>query len=117
MQNKLNNIIWSLAIFLLPVAALAAQLEKTSNFFTEVQKIIKILIPIAFGLAVLFFFWGMAKYIWSAGGAKDEGKRIMVWGVVALFVMTMIWGIVSFIADSLGIEKGANAPKIPTINK
>lgn len=70
-----------------------------------------ILIPLAFALALFYFFWGVAKYIRSdAGGEKaaEEGKRVMVWGIVALFIATSIWGIVSFIKKELTIPDVGN---------
>lgn len=72
-----------------------------------------ILIPLAFSLALLYFFWGVAKYIRSgAGGEKaaEEGRRVMVWGVVALFIATSIWGIVNFIKSELAL------PDIQNVN-
>jgi TRAP-type mannitol/chloroaromatic compound transport system permease small subunit len=90
-------------------------LTKTREILDSIQGIVNILIPIAFALAILFFFWGIAKYIWSSGTAKEDSKKIMIWGVIAIFVMTSIWGIVNFIGGSLGLDKNASAPKIPTI--
>lgn len=64
-----------------------------------------ILIPLAFALCLFYFFWGVAKYIRSVGGeSKDEGKSIMVWGVVGLFIAFSIWGIINFIQSELGIS-------------
>jgi len=39
--------------------------------------------------SLLVFVWGVAKFILSAGDEKKvaEGKTLMFWGVVALFVM------------------------------
>ena len=80
-----------------------APLDNTKAFFTEAKNIItEVLIPLVFSLALLFFFWGVAKYIWSAGDAKEEGKKIMVWGVIALFVMSSIWGIIGFLKTDIG---------------
>jgi hypothetical protein len=56
----------------------------------------------------------VAKYIWSAGNEKEEGKKIMIWGVIALFVMTSIWGLISFVQNELNIDQGTEG-KIPTI--
>ena len=66
-----------------------------------------VLIPLAFSLCLFYFFWGVAKYIKSAGNEKDteQGKRIMIWGIVGLFVATSIWGIISFIQKELGIPE------------
>lgn len=74
----------------------------------QVQFIIRQLIPIAFGLAVVFFFWGLAKFILKAGDkeGKEEGRNIMIWGVLALFVMASIWGIVNLLAFTLGVNSG-----------
>lgn len=66
-----------------------------------------IFVPLAFALCLLYFFWGVAKYIRSgAGGEKaaEEGKNVMVWGLVGLFVAFSIWGIISFIQSELGIS-------------
>jgi ABC-type Fe3+-siderophore transport system permease subunit len=62
-------------------------------------------IPVVIGLAFLFFLWGLMKFILVAGDekAKEEGKRIMIWGTIALFVMVSIWGIVNIIQGDFGI--------------
>jgi hypothetical protein len=64
------------------------------------------LIPLAFALCLFYFFWGVAKYIRegaTSDKAAEEGKRIMIWGVVGLFVAFSIWGIISFIKSELNI--------------
>ncbi len=65
------------------------------------------LIPLAFSLCLLYFFWGVAKYIREGAGsdkAAEEGRRIMVWGVVGMFVAFSVWGIVTFIRKELGLK-------------
>jgi predicted PurR-regulated permease PerM len=66
------------------------------------------LIPIAFALCLLYFFWGVAQYLRAgAAGEKatEEGRRIMVWGVAALFVVFSIWGIIRFIRSEVGLSE------------
>lgn len=73
-----------------------------------------ILIPLAFALCLFYFFWGVAKYIRSgAGGEKaaEEGKQVMVWGIVGLFIATSIWGIITFIRTELGVPDIQNVSK------
>jgi len=62
-----------------------------------------ILIPLAFSLCLFYFFWGVAKYIKSEGDGKAEGKSIMVWGLVGIFVAFSIWGIIIFIRNEFGL--------------
>lgn len=73
-----------------------------------------ILIPLAFALCLLYFFWGLAKYIRMGAvsdKAAEEGKRIMIRGIVGIFVAFSIWGIIIFIQNELGI------PGIDNIDK
>lgn len=67
-------------------------------------KLISLSITVLIGLALLAFFWGLAKFIFRVGGdekAVEEGKRVMKWGLVALFVTVSVWGIVEFIEQNL----------------
>ena len=97
MLNKIYKIILSSVFVLFPVFSFA-QLKETGKLFWEAKYIVTdMLVPLAFILALLFFFWGIAKYIRSAGSEKDEGKKVMVWGIVALFVMASVWGLVAFL--------------------
>lgn len=117
MLNKIYKICLVSALIISPflVGAQLLPLRETGFLLRAVQSTITdTLIPIVFTLAVLLFFWGMAKYIWSEGTGKEEGKKIMIWGVIALFVMSSVWGIVYFIRDELNI--GSNTQGIiPTI--
>jgi hypothetical protein len=82
----------------------------------DVGELLPLLLPVATLLALLFFFWGVAKMIFNAGdqAAVTAGKRHMVWGVIALFVIVSIWGIVFFLGDFFGVELGSecNPPEI-----
>ncbi|OHA93375.1 MAG: hypothetical protein A3D37_02125 [Candidatus Zambryskibacteria bacterium RIFCSPHIGHO2_02_FULL_38_22] len=110
MLNKICKTSFVTTVAVLPMITYGA-LDKTSAFFTSAKDIVtNILIPLAFTLALLFFFWGVAKYIWSAGDAKEEGKKIMVWGVIALFVMSSIWGIITVLKSDLGIGDESSMP-------
>ena len=111
MLNKIYKTCFIATIAVLPMIIYGAPLDNTKAFFTEAKNIItEVLIPLVFSLALLFFFWGVAKYIWSAGDAKEEGKKIMVWGVISLFVMSSIWGIITVLKSDLGIGDESSMP-------
>ena len=69
-------------------------------------------------MALLAFFWGLAKYIFHSNDEekKAEGKNIMIWGIVALFVMASVWGIVKFIGDAVLGGTSYSAPAVPNVN-
>jgi len=49
------------------------------------------------GVAVLYFLVGVLKYIQSVGDEtkRKEGVSMMTYGIIALFVMVSMWGLVS----------------------
>ncbi len=71
-----------------------------------------ILVPMAFGLCIFYFFWGIFKYIKNESeNDKGEGRSIMIWGVFGIFVVFSIWGIIYWIRDEL------NLPRVDNVNK
>ncbi|MEX0930515.1 MAG: hypothetical protein WDZ79_02430 [Candidatus Paceibacterota bacterium] len=83
----------------------SGDLGGVTQLVRSIGGIVNMLIPIAFALIVVAFFFGLAKYVFNADNeeARDQGKRIMVGGVIALTVAALIWGIVAFIGGQLGI--------------
>jgi predicted PurR-regulated permease PerM len=95
-----------------------ALLTSTGNFFAKVLGILtETIIPIVFALAMLFFFWGIANYIRKEGNEKDEARKAMVWGVIALFVLASVWGLVRLIQSEFGIRNTEIPVQIPKFAK
>jgi hypothetical protein len=117
MLNKIYKIGFVSAVIASPFFAYAEALGGTTTFFANALGLVKgVLIPLVFTLGLLFFFWGVVKYIWSEGQGKEDGRKIMIWGVVALFVMSTIWGIIYFIGQEIGGGVGDQYDMhIPTI--
>ena len=100
---------------LVPTLAFAQTLGNLSGLVTNVRSLINSILPVLLALAVLYFFWGLVTYIRAAGDPKkaDEGKSIMIWGIVALFVMVSIFGILNWLITTTGLQ---NTPiTVPTI--
>lgn len=70
---------------------------------------------VVLALALLVFLWGLARFIMYANNEdkKKEGKTIMVWGIVALFVMVSISGIIR-ILDNTFFDGGGGGSLTPT---
>lgn len=93
----------TLAFLALPSAALAA--PAITNFKSLIRVLVDLLnvaIPIIMSLALLAFFWGVFLFVRNSdsGEQKEEGRRIMVWGIIALFVMAAFFGIVRVVQDT-----------------
>jgi hypothetical protein len=72
---------------------------------------------ILIGVALVVFFWGIIRYVLA--GADEEkraaGRSLMIYGVIGLFVMVAIWGLVYFIGSLLGVSvgRGVTVPAVP----
>jgi len=100
----MRKYIYIATMFLSPAVAFAA-FEKTNDLIKAVGGIVNQLIIIAGGLALLVFLWGLVKFIFKANDPESnkEGKNLMKWGIIALFVMVSVWGIVGFIQRGFGL--------------
>lgn len=105
-----------LGVLLLPELA-AAQNLNFSSFSGLVASLLgligKVVVPSLVSLAVLIFFWKIVVSLYQVGDnheAVGEKKMILVWGVIALFVMVSIWGIVRVFTNTAGIT-----PVIPQL--
>lgn len=74
-----------------------------------------IVIPLIFIIAVVFFLYGLMKFVLNAGdeAARETGKSIMIWGTVALFVMLSIFAIIKFLQGTFGVDDADT--NIPTV--
>lgn len=95
--------------------------SKFSDFRSVIEFILGFITPllgIISSLAVLAFFWGLFKFIKGSGDPKThaEGRKFMIWSVVALFCMVSVWGIVSFMQKQIGINNTLVIPTLPTGN-
>jgi len=69
-------------------------------------------------LAVIYFFWGLAQYIIKSGNeeARTEARNIMIYGIIILFVMLSVWGLVGLVGSTFGVGQGGSAGGlIPTV--
>lgn len=55
-------------------------------------------------LAIIFFLWGVFKFMIAEGDKKEDGKQFMLWGIVGIFVMVSVWGLVSILASTFKLE-------------
>jgi hypothetical protein len=71
-------------------------------------------LPMLVTLSVVVFIIGILKYIAGADEAakREEGRKFMIYGIVALFVMVSIWGLVGIIKGTFGIGTNVLIPQL-----
>lgn len=85
----------------------SATVAAPSNFkglVAIITNIISTLILFVFALTFLAFMWGVVKG-WIVGGGETEGvesgKKVVFAGIIALVIMSSIWGILYLLQSSL----------------
>jgi len=120
-REKIGAVIGASAA-LVPFAALAQGMGATPNltYFQELilqmQGLVSILGPLLVGVAVVLFFWGVIRYV-TAGEDPEKrkaGRDLMIWGVVAIFVIVSFWGLVIILQELTGISGETTVP-VPEI--
>jgi membrane protease YdiL (CAAX protease family) len=69
--------------------------------------ILAALVLLLFGIVRTFFFN-------SDEGKRAEGKSFVLWGIIALFVMVSVWGLVNILRGSFLLDND-NVPLAPAI--
>jgi len=119
MSWNMNKYVYGLTMLLLPALSFAAAGGQSTGIVNAFGRIVGQLIPIVLALAVLAFIWGLVKFVANAGNeqGREEGKQVMLWGIIALFVAVSIWGIVEFIRKDLDvpIRPEGVAPKVQNL--
>lgn len=114
-NRSVRAIILTSIVSVLPVSAFAAPTQITDGFkgikeivdsFTK--NVVTSLTTLFATAALVAFFYGIVQYIWGVRGGDSkkitDGNKFMVWGLVALFVMFSVWGIITFAQGIFGIQ-------------
>ena len=94
-----------LATLAVPLTALAQALNNASDLGSKIINIINtVLVPVLFAVAFIVFLYGAFKtFIIGANSeeVKEEGKNLVLWGLIGFFVMVSIWGLVNILTGTL----------------
>ncbi|MCE9644046.1 hypothetical protein K8Q93_02285 [Candidatus Parcubacteria bacterium] len=108
----------AISVAVLPFVASAQQVSDTyfRSIITAVNGLITALFPLVFAGAVLGFMIGIGMYLFSGGdeGKKEKAQDVMKYGLIVLFVMFAVYGIIRLAANVLGIGLGGSIPT-PTL--
>lgn len=112
----IKKIALTIGAWALPLVSFAA-LGNVDTLVGDIGNIVNKVIPIVFAIALLVFFWGLVKYIFGGAENKEGARSLMIWGVVALFIMASVWGLVKFIGEAVGVDQDAAPDVDPLIPK
>lgn len=72
-----------------------------------IQKVLNTIIPIIMTLGLIYFIWGVISYTTGkSDDAKKEGRDRMIYGIIGLFVIVSVWGLVNILQNTFGVSGG-----------
>lgn len=121
MKKNISIIVSVITIFALAVPALitsaAAKNLKELIDNVVINGILVPLVPVLVGAAVIVFIYGVLVLVFSEGGEKkEEAKQYMLWGIIGIFVMVSVWGLVAILQGTFQLENDAQRIEIERVN-
>ncbi len=88
-----------------------------ANFKEVVQLIIGMIqavVPLVVGLTLLVFIWGIFQLVRNnSEDSRKEAIAVITYGIIALFVMVSVWGLVSILTSTF-FSGGLAIPQLKT---
>lgn len=121
-----SSIVTSLVSFAQIAAAIGVDVSaKTSGMDTSgiggaiaaINRVVNYIIPFIVGLAVLVVIYGVFSFISNAADeeARASAKQFIIWGIIGIFIMLSVWGLVTILENSFNLTKNATGVTIPTV--
>jgi uncharacterized membrane protein len=85
-------------------------MEAAGEFVAKLNAaIINPLIFLLFALAALYFVIGLFQFVANSSSdeAREKGKRHMMYGVIGIFIMIGVFGIIQLLLNTFGIDAPA----------
>ncbi len=74
-----------------------------TTLIQHITSLIALTIPIAVGLCIVAFMWGLFQVLTELENAekRKEGSKKMIWGILALFIVLSLGGVVRILEGTL----------------
>ena len=98
------------SVFGVPIIAFAAP-RTFGDLMNSIVNVTDIVVPILITAALAAFLIGLVQTLFSAGDTKKyaEGGKIMGYGIISLFVIVAIWGLMAVAHQTIfGTEGNAS---------
>ncbi len=105
----------SLSLAFIPALAYAQSNTGILGLLDQVNLILSKLLPLIITLTLIVFLWGIFKFVMSGGDTEQrrEARGYIIWGIIALFVMVSVWGLVNILSRTVNLDPTPPQPPTP----
>ncbi|MBP6926145.1 MAG: hypothetical protein KBB70_00420 [Candidatus Pacebacteria bacterium] len=92
------------SMFLLPGMAFARTTEDGESVLIKALDYVDMGTQLLSAIGILVFIFGIVKYVIANNEEqKANAQRLILYGVIGLFAIVAVWGLVNFIANTTGV--------------
>jgi len=98
-------------VLLTPLVASAqlARVTDVNSLFTKISDIVNNSVWVLIGIALLFIVWNAFQFIRQTDGSERATYRsAILWGILGLFIILSIWGLVAILSNTFGLGNSLN---------
>lgn len=104
--------------YALPAVALAqSSIGNVWNIAEFIKRLLDTALPLLIAAAVVWFVYGLFTLFLAADDDKKvKAKTTVIYGVIAIFVMVSVWGLVNILVGTFNLNNGAQRlPDLPAV--
>lgn len=106
------------ALTFAPGIAFAQQISDANGLVNKFINIGNTVVTILISFAVIWIIFNVVRYL-VIGGSSEEGRKTaghaILWGVIGLFVILSIWGLVRIFSNTFQTDRNAPVNEFPRL--
>jgi hypothetical protein len=95
------------------------QIDNVNDLVEKLTGVGNVALYLLVSLAVIYIVWNIVQYF-IKGGADDTVRKTagmgILWGIVGLFLIVSLWGIVNVLLGTFKTNTSAPVDKFPQVN-
>jgi len=96
-----------------PLSA-AAAITDIWSIFGFIKRLLDTALPLIIAIAVVYFVYGIFMYVVAIDDEKKSAaKDKIIYGIVGLFIMISVWGLVNILVRTFGLTNTSPVNNIP----
>ncbi|MEJ0002242.1 MAG: pilin [bacterium] len=99
-----------------PTKCNSGTITDIQSFVCKLNEILSALLPFLVTLGIIYFVWGVVSYVIADDEeAKKKGRDRMIYGIIGLVVIVGVWGLVSWVTTTFGLNNNTTQIIYPTV--
>jgi Type IV secretion system pilin len=96
---------------------IGGQINNANDIVNQFGRIGTVAISIMISLAVIWIIFHVVRYLIMTNDAakRDEAKKSILWGILGLFIILSIWGLVAILTNTFNTTNQVPTNEFPQI--